>query len=374
MSDEFLKYSTAALHGDADVREWGDVAPPIHVTTITEYEEDPAKLFVAGTRPRDPSRPAPYSRIGHQNTERVEAVLEELLDGPSVLYSSGLSAFHGIISLLNPKRVFIGKGYHGIHGVAHILQRTGLQLLPLEEIDGKIEKGDVVHLETPVNPTGLALDIELYAKKAHDAGAKLIVDATFAPPPLLHPFQHGADYILHSASKYLSGHSDILAGVITTKDTEFKKQLVADRAFIGTILPPFEAWLLLRSLKTLPIRLRVQSENVNKIVQFLSENKSKLPKLAKIYHSNLQTEDFVKKQYPLGGSPTFAIEVSDEETAKALPNALKLFYHSTSLGSVHSLIEWRAITDPDVSTTLLRISVGIEGADDLINDLAKALK
>lgn len=371
----FSNLLTDALHGDADVRSPHDldVSPALHNTTITKYP--PAdQLYRAGTKPPGASSVFPYSRIGHGNATRVEAVLEKLLDGHSVVYSSGLSAFHAFLQLWNPPHIFIGDGYHGIHGVAHIAQRQGLKLLSLDQISQHAEKGDIVHLETPVNPTGLAFDIAHYAQLAHEKGAKLVVDATFAPPPLLHPFKHGADIILHSASKYLSGHSDVLAGVLVTKDAETAKRLRADRAFLGTILPPFETWLLLRSLKTYPLRLKQQVQNANKLVKFLDENKAKLPKLGKIYASQLQTEDFVKRQLPLGGSPTFAFEARDEQTAKEVPSKLKLFYHSTSLGSVHSLIEWRAVTDASVDPKLLRVSVGVERIEDLVADLEQALK
>lgn len=370
MSD-FTDLLTEAIHGDAAVREYGDVAPSIHVTTINEYPREPENLHAAGTVS---DGPAVYSRIGHHNSDRVEAVLGKILDGHSVAYSSGLGAFHALLLLKTPKRLFIGDGYHGIHGVAHIAERTGLEIYPFDKIEELAEKGDFVHLESPVNPTGLAFDLDSFAKRAHDKGAIFVVDATFAPPPLSRPFDHGADIILHSASKYLAGHSDVLAGVLVTKDEKEAKALRADRAFIGTIIPPLESWLLLRSLKTYPLRLKQQSENANAVIKFLGENEGKLSKLTKVYSSNLQNDKFLASQLPHGGSPTFSIEVTDEKTAKELPSKLKLFYHCTSLGSVHSLIEWRAITDKTVGPTLLRISIGIEDANDLIADLKQALE
>lgn len=371
MSD-FTNLLTDAVHGDAPIREYGDVAPSIHVTTINEYAREPENLHAAGTIE---NAPAVYSRIGHNNADRVESVLSKLLDGYSVAYSSGLGAFHALLLLKVPKRLFIGGGYHGIHGVAHIAQRTGLEIHGFDKIEELAEKGDFVHLESPVNPTGIAFDLDDFGKRAHAKGAYFIVDATFAPPPLSHPFKHGADFILHSASKFLAGHSDVLAGVLVTKDESEAKALKADRAFIGTIIPPLESWLLLRSLKTYPLRLKQQSENANLVIDFLGANIGKLSKLTKVYSSNLQADDkFVAAQLPHGGSPTFAIEVKDEQTAKELPSKLKLFYHSTSLGSVHSLIEWRAITDKTVGKNLLRISIGIEDANDLIADLKQALE
>lgn len=129
-------------------------------------------------------------------------------------YATGLAAFHAVMVLLNPQRVFIGDGYHGIHGVIDLVAKlSGVQKLGLDQID-QLGPGDIVHVETPVNPTGEARDIAHYSLKARAAGAFLTVDATFAPPPLQDPLRLGADVVLHSGTKYIGGHSDMMCGVL----------------------------------------------------------------------------------------------------------------------------------------------------------------
>lgn len=362
-----------AVHGDSRMRERGDVAPPIHVTTTRTHSKDPEHLHAHNSHDAPPDDDV-YSREGHPNCKRVEATLSELLGGHCVAYSSGLSAYNALLLLKTPKRLFIGDGYFGIQAVARISQRSGLEIHPLEKIEELAENGDFVHVESLVNPTAIAPNIRSFAKRAHDKGAILVVDATFAPPPLQAPFELGADIIIHSASKYLGGHSDVLAGVLVTKSEKEAYALLEDRASIGTIIPPLTSWLLLRSLKTYPLRIKQQSANVNAIVKFLSDNQSKLSKLTNVYHSNLQSDQFVASQLPHGGSPTFSIEVTDEQTAKEVPSNLKLFYHVTSLGDVHSTIEWRAAIDENAKRNLLRLSIGIEDTDELIADLKQALE
>jgi cystathionine gamma-synthase len=134
-----------------------------------------------------------------------------------------------------------------------------------------------------------------------------------------------------------------------------------------------ESWLLLRSLRTYKLRVLAQTESAEKIVKYLSDNRSQLSKLTKIYHASLQKDDFVKAQLPIGGPPTFSIEVVNEQVARELPSKLKYFHHATSLGGVESLVEWRAMSDPKVPETLLRLSIGLEDTEDLIRDLHVAL-
>lgn len=365
-----------AIHADDDHIS-GDVAPVIHLSTIYRYDNDPSKLKTAreieGTDFDE--IPFVYSRENQPNVARAEEVIGKITGGNAVLYSAGLSAFHAALTHLNPKKVFIGDGYHGCHGILSILERNyGTKVLTLADVESKVEAGDVVHVETPVNPYGLAIDLERYAKIAHAKGAKVICDATFAPPPILDPFALGADIVMHSASKYFGGHSDVLAGILVVKDQKTANALKDDRIFLGSICPTMESWLLLRSSRTFVSRVKQQFRSANEIVSYLSKNQEKLPKLKKIYHSSLQTEEFVKKQLPNGGPATFAIELDSGATARAFPSKLQYFTHSTSLGSVESLIEWRCMSDSGVADTLLRLSIGIEDTQDLIDDLVQALK
>ncbi|KAG7806163.1 hypothetical protein KL921_005140 [Ogataea angusta] len=367
--------STNLVHGDDNTfRRVPDVIQPINVTTTFSYNNDPDKLVKAKDikegviTTRDPV----YSRLSHPNSSKSEAVLEQLLDGHVVVYNSGLSAFFAALTYYHPKVLAIGNGYHGCHGIAKIFTRiSGLKQVRLDQYD-QLGPGDVLHLETPENPFGTAHDLSFYVAEAHKRGAHVICDATFAPPPLQTPFDFGVDLVMHSATKYFGGHSDLLAGCLATKDIKVKNQLVSDRTFLGTTIANLDSYLLLRSLRTYEMRILRQSSSAEKIVAHFATNKDKYPVLHKIYHSSLQKEDFIKQQLR-GHSPVFAIELTTPELAKRLPSRLKYFHHATSLGGVESMIEWRAMTDPGVQETLLRISIGVEHPDDLIADLDQAL-
>lgn len=368
-----IDIATAGIHADDKIAVKPDISAPIHVSTTFAYDNDPSKLVPAAEATFN-KHDMVYSRLSSTNVNRAEEVLGQIAGGNAVLYSSGLSAFHAMMIHLNPKNVFIGEGYHGCHAILDILKRNyGVKVHPLDADPAILQKGDVLHLETPVNPYGVHFDIEKYAKIAHSRGAILTVDATFAPPPLFDPFAYGADIIMYSATKYFGGHSDLLSGALLLRDDKATQSLLVDRESIGTIPGSLEAWLLLRSLRTFKLRILAQTDSATKIVKYLADNKSKLSKITKIHHASLQSEDFVKKQLPHGGPPVFSIEVTDSQTARELPSKLKYFHHATSLGGVESLIEWRAMSDETVSPQLLRVSVGLEDTDDLIEDLRAAL-
>jgi cystathionine gamma-synthase len=316
-----------------------------------------------------------YSREAHPNGLRLEQVFEQILGAPSVVYSSGLASFYGVITHFNPKQVAVGPCYHGVKKIIDIHTRNfGVKQLSYSEEDlDKLQPGDLVHIETPVNPQGTSKSIKYFADKAHAKGALLSVDSTFAPIPLQDPFKFGADIVMHSATKYFGGHSDLLAGVIAVKSKEIKRQLIDDRIHLGSNIGNLEAYLLLRSLRSYELRIKKQSDNVLKVVTFLQENRDKYKVLKEIYHSSLQKEPFVKEQLPNGYGTVFSIVVDTEKTARHLPYRLKFFHHATSLGGLESLIEWRALSDPHVEQTLLRVSIGGEDPNDLITDFDQAL-
>ncbi|CCH43770.1 Cystathionine gamma-lyase [Wickerhamomyces ciferrii] len=371
------RLSTQLIHADDYKNRVPDVVSPINVTTTFRFNEDPNKLVAVADLPKDydPEGDYIYSRETHPNCEKVEAIFDKILGGYSVVYSSGLGAFNGLITHFNPKQVAFGTCYHGVHAILDIQTRNhGLKQLSLSDEDlDKLQPGDLVHIETPVNPLGISYDLKYYAEKAHSKGALLSVDATFAPPPLQDPFKFGADIIMHSATKYFGGHSDLLAGVLVVKTKEIKRALFDDRINLGSIIGNLESYLLLRSLRSYDLRILKQSSNVLKVVTFLNENKHRFKSLTKIHHSSLQTEPYVKEQLPNGYGPVFAINLDNEITAKTFPSKLKYFQHATSLGGVESLVEWRALSDEHVEKTLLRFSIGTEDPQDLIEDLDQAL-
>lgn len=277
---------------------------------------------------------------------------------------------------------------------------SGLKKLPLDCALEDLQAGDVVHIETPLNPSGTASNLAAFAEKAHARGAFLTVDATFGPPPLQDPFLWGADVVMHSGTKYIGGHSDMLCGILTVNPIHSKKKwyekLKSERLVLGNVMGNMESWLGVRSVRTLEIRVKKQAENTTKLVRWLDaglhpekfvdekdvptseEAKVIQTILERIEHASLQEEDikdgWLVKQMPNGFGPVFSIVLKNEGLARVLPSKLDLFHHATSLGGVESLIEWRALTDPAVDTSLLRISVGIEGWEDLRDDLLRGFK
>ncbi|KAL4940705.1 hypothetical protein BDV06DRAFT_196159 [Aspergillus oleicola] len=381
--------STQALHADDYLNLVTDVAPPIHLSTTFRYPNDPEALVPS----EDPvaefnGKNYVYSREFAPNATRFEAVLSSLLGGYAVSYTTGLAALHAALVLLNPKRISVGEGgYHGSHEVIDVVSRlSGLKKVPLDCCPEKLREGDVILLETPVNPLGTAFNIKEYAEKAHARGVFLIVDSTFAPPPLQDPFAWGADIVMHSGSKYFGGHSDLLCGVLAVKKKDWWKRLVEDRLALGNVMGNMESWLGLRSLRTLDVRVKRASESCGKLVAWLQEaltsaesNSSTdghlVPTVLKeIHHSSLQTEPWVREQMPSGFGPVFSIILTNEQFAKVLPTKLALFQHATSLGGVESLIEWRALSDERVDRKLLRVSIGLENWEDLKNDLLQAFR
>ena len=404
--------STHGVHADDRINILTDVAPPIHTATTFRYPHDPSQLQPVPTEGEfvDLQTPLIYSRLASASTNRLETILaplmypdakEEELDGQSglanhvVSYTSGLSAFHALLVNLVPKVIAISGGYHGCHGVIDLHKKMhGVKTVDLHADDATwdaagLGKGDLVHLETPLNPTGEAFSIAKYAERAHARGAYLSVDATFAPPGLQDPFRWGADVVMHSGTKYIGGHSDMLCGILAVKKGEEglkrAKTLRAERIFLGAVLGSLEGWLGVRSLRTLDLRVQRQSSSADKLVRWLQESldgpewrQDEVVKrvVSKISHASLQTADYdwLKQQMPNGFGPVFSIYMKTPQLARTLPSKLRLFHHATSLGGVESLIEWRRMSDAEVDERLLRVSVGVESWEDLKGDLLGAFE
>lgn len=361
---------------------------------------------------RAPDLPAPadthiYSRLSSPNTSRLEALLSALLRAPTLTYASGLAAFHALLIHLSPRIVAIGAGYHGCHGVLAIYKRLShCRIVDLHDPSSwsgtdpetgrtwTLGKGDVVHLETPLNPTGEASDIAHHADLAHERGAFLTVDATFAPPPLQDPFVQGADYVMHSGTKYFGGHSDMLCGTLSLRRgvegwEERYWALYKDRLFLGATMGSLEGWLGVRSLRTLELRVVRQSKSATNIVGWLDglmkgedgagseEERGVVGKtVERVQHASLQKSDmgWLGKQMPGGFGPVFSVWMKSERMARRLPSRLELFHHATSLGGVESLIEWRRMSDATVDERVLRVSIGVEDVEDLKSDLMTAFR
>ncbi|KAL6811079.1 cystathionine beta-lyase [Trichoderma sp. SZMC 28013] len=393
-SDEYvpdiaaLSLASRAVHADARIDGHAAIAPGLHTSTTFRYPNDPERLKpiaeVDTTKPLDFHI---YSRHTSPNMARFEAILTSILGQQAITYGSGLASFHAMITHINPKRVAIGDGYHGCHGILKIFERlNGLKTLPLDCDLSELGPGDIIHVETPLNPTGEARNLKYYADRAHSVGAYLTVDATFAPPPLLDPFAWGADIVMHSGTKYIGGHSDMLCGVLAVnpKHETWVSDLLADRLLLGSVIGSLEGWLGMRSLRTLELRVNRQSATATALVSWLAsqakDDKTAAGKtIERIQHASLQPEaaqegSWLRQQMPNGYGPVFAVTLKNKELAKRLPGKLGLFQHATSLGGVESLVEWRAMTDRTVDQRLLRVSVGVESLEDLQADLQQGLE
>ncbi len=349
---DLLHPDTLAVHADGEVERTPDVAPPIHLTTT--FEADNAEGLV-------------YSRTQQPTRARLEAVLGALEGGHAVTYGSGQAAALGALAFFRPRRVAIERGgYHGTQAAIDSLRAGGVVKVPLET---PLERDDLVWLETPKNPTCTLQDVAAAAARARTAGAVVVVDSTFATPVLQRPLDLGADLVMHSASKFLSGHSDALGGVLVARDPAVAAGLREARTIAGTVPGALETWLVLRGVRTLGIRVRRQTESATRIAAWLEG------RVPRVWHPSLASHPShaLSLRQMRGPGPILSLELDSEAAARKLPGSLELFRDATSLGGVESLVEWRRKHDAEAPPTLLRVSVGLEDPEDLIADLARGL-
>ncbi|KAJ5682108.1 uncharacterized protein N7477_002048 [Penicillium maclennaniae] len=349
-----MHVSTRAIHADDFVSSHRAIAPGMHTAVNFRYARDPDNLVPEENKdasslkielPNAPYDSHVYSRYTAPNTNRLEVLLKNIMGGEVITYSTGLSSFHAMVVLLNPKKVFIGDGYHGCHGVLDIIHRlTGVQKLDLTDVD-QAGPGDMIHVETPLNPTGEARNLAYYRAKATEKGAYLTVDATFAPPPLQNPLDFGADIVMHSGTKYVGGHSDMLCGILVIRPDHVEegwlKTLHKDRQYIGSVMGSFEGWLGIRSVRTMQLRVARQAQTAERLAKWLHEQlqdpKSPVGKvLSHVKHASLQEDDlkdgWLRKQMPGGFGPVFSMWAKNPDHARRLPTRMFVFQHATSLG------------------------------------------
>ena len=369
-----MKPETLAIHEPA-IRRDGAVAPPIHLSTT--YEHGPAN---------EPINDYIYVRHNNPNVSDFEVRITALEGGAAgVAFSSGMAAAAAVLMSLpaGARAIFHHDLYFDVKTLAREdLPRRGVEFEFVDFSDSEASaaalsrNADLVWIETPSNPKIEIIDIAATAELASAAGAKLIVDNTFATPALQDPFVLGADYVLHSATKYLGGHSDVQGGVIVVRDDmELAEQLRHFRTVTGGALAPFNAWLISRGLQTLYCRISQHCHNAGKVAEMLERH----PAVSAVHYPWLERNaghDIAQRQMKAGGGMvSFELKGGREAALKAAFN-LKLFIVATSLGGVESLVEHRASLEGPESTTpdsLLRLSVGLEHADDLVADLAQAL-
>ncbi|GAA5862984.1 hypothetical protein JCM1840_002346 [Sporobolomyces johnsonii] len=390
--------ATIAVHADSAL-SGPEVAANISTSTTFRH---PSPEEVAAAEPGtydslwDPANPSRdiYSRYTQPTLTRAEKVLEGVIGAPTVVYPSGIAAFYAVLLHVRPDCVAIGTpegpGYHGCHASLEVYRKTrGEDQVTKISLNDEYPTGKKVlaWLETPLNPTGESYSIEAYAKKVHAVGGVLGVDSTFAPPPLQDPFKWGAQIVMHSGTKYFAGHSDALVGTVSVKDPKEWQSLWNNRTYTGTNIGSLDAWLLLRSLRTLNVRVLRQSKTATALAQWLvsltpdnhsgSDDDAPAGVVQKVWHTALQSDaqDFIGPDKQLTAGPAcFGMLLTKAIYAQYLPSRLSLFVSATSLGGVESLIEQRLVSDPGADPRLVRISVGLEDFEDLKADLIAGLK
>jgi cystathionine gamma-synthase len=334
----------------------------------------PPALDRATIHPYQDATPGPvyYQRFAHPVGLEAERVLGELDGGHALLFPSGSAATAALaLALLAPgATVAIADG--GYWGTVALIQnelaRWGLNVEAFDQT-GEPPNADLVWLEPCANPMMTFPDLDTAVAQAHAAGAMVVVDNTVLSPVLLRPLQYGADFVLHSASKILAGHHDALLGVVSCARAEDHERLASFRSASGIVAAPDPAWLLLRGMKTLPLRVKRQSSTALELARRLVSH----PAVLRVRYPGLGP-DPVAAQYVEAFGPLLSFDVADAQAAARVERSLVLIENATSLGGVASTLEARARWEPTrVPPGLLRLSVGLEDVEDLWGDLARAL-
>ncbi len=378
-----MKFRTRAIHvGNQRDPSTGAVVPPLHVaSTFVQPGSGEWGEF-------------DYSRSGNPTRKNVETTLASLESGCGALaFSSGMAAIHAVTMLFESHdHILAGSDiYGGTYRLLHkIINRAGIRVtlassLDLERFESEITpKTRLLWIETPGNPLLSITDIAACAELAHRHGLLLGVDNTFASPALTRPLELGADIVMHSATKYLGGHSDLIGGALIVRDADLLNELSFVQNSTGAILGPFESFLLARGLKTLELRVRAQSETALRLAQFLSDHAH----VQSVLYPGLPehpSHELAARQMDgaFGGMLSFELS-GDFAATKKLVESTKLFQLAVSLGAVESLIEQPAamshasydVADRaahGITDGLVRLSVGLEAFEDLRTDLEAVL-
>ena len=378
-----LSQGTIAVRGGINTDDqYGSVVPVITPSTCYRYQE------FATPREFD------YGRKANPSRRFVEETVAKLEGGAdAILTNCGMSAIHLVsVALLTPDDLVVAPHdcYGGSYRLFNSLSQRGYfkakfvdQSDPVALKEALSLRPKLVLIETPSNPLLRVVDIQEISQQAHDVGALVLVDNTFMTPILQKPIELGADIVTHSCTKFLNGHSDLLAGILVFKDQQLATDVLWWANNIGTLTSSFDSYLLLRGLRTLAARVTLQQANTQKVVEFLVNH----PKIAHVYHpslsSNLGHEIAKKQQKGFGSLLSFELAGEPEIMPKFL-KALNIITLAQSLGGVESLIchpatmthsgiSAQARKTAGISDQLLRISVGLEDIDDLLGDLEQAL-
>lgn len=376
-----MQFNTQLIHGgNSEDPATGAVSTPI-------YRSSTFHQHTLGGNPK-----WEYARTGNPTRASLEKLIAELEHGVAgFAFSSGSAAIHAAFSLFSQGDHFVvGSDVYGgtFRLINKVLKRFGFEftvvdMQDLDAVEKAIQDNTVaIYFETPTNPLLQIADIKAIADIAKKHGIKTIVDNTFATPYNQQPLTLGADIVVHSATKYLGGHSDVVAGLAVTSDKEIAEQLAFLQNSIGSTLGPDDSWLLQRGIKTLGARMRVHQENATAVVDFLEND----PRIAKIYYPGLPDfpgHDIAAKQMRNFGA-MISFELQEGLDAKKFVESLQLIDLAESLGGIESLIEVPAVMTHGsipreirlkngIKDELIRLSVGIEDPQDIIDDLKQAL-
>jgi cystathionine beta-lyase len=378
-----MKLETKVVHISKPDELTGAISTPIYQTS-SYVQEAP-----------DVNKGYAYSRTANPTRKVVEQAITELEGGVAgFAFSSGLAATDCVLKLLSQgdEVVAINDVYGGTYRIlSTVYNRFGItsQFIDTTDIQNVANavssKTRFIWLETPSNPTLKVSDIGEIAKIAKSVGALLIVDNTFLSPALQRPIELGADIVVHSGTKYLSGHGDVLSGFLVVNDLDLAEELKYIQNTSGGVLSPYDSWLTLRGIQTLSLRLEKHSENAQKIAEYLADH----PKTDKVYYPGLKTHKnhdiAARQQSAFGGMVSFSLKEDTLDAATRFLTQTKVFLLAENLGDVRSLVSHPATMthkstpekiklETGIQDSLIRLSVGIENVDDLIEDLEQALR
>jgi cystathionine gamma-synthase len=327
--------------------------------------------------------PVAYARTSNPTWEALEEVVGTLEGGRALAFSSGMGAVSAVLDLV-PTGGTVVVSSHSYSGVAARLRdleaegRVRVRLVAVQDaasVAASCAGADLLWIETPTNPAMEVCDLAAVAAAARELGVRTVCDNTFAGPILQRPIEHGVDVVVHSATKSLAGHSDVLLGIVVTTDDGYHQRLLRARTLMGSIPGPFEAYLALRGIRTLALRVKQSQASALELATRLSTH----PAVTSVRYPGLPGDpghEIARRQMDgFGGIVAFET-VGDAAAAEAFCDRTELITHATSLGGVETLMERRRRWPeerPDIGETLIRLSVGIEDVEDLWADLSRAL-
>ncbi|MCY8938537.1 cystathionine beta-lyase [Peribacillus frigoritolerans] len=381
MTDHDFSFETKLLHNQHkfDPATGGVSVPIQHASTFHQSNIDQFGKY-------------DYSRSGNPTREALEDIIAELEEGThGFAFSSGMAAISTAFLLLSAgDHIVISEDVYGgtFRMVTSVLNRfniehTFVDMTDLESVKAAVQPNTrAIYIETPSNPLLKVTDIQAVCDIAKKAGALSFVDNTFLTPALQKPLNLGADVVLHSATKFLSGHSDVVAGLAVVKDPELAARLGSLQNSFGAVLGVQDAWLVMRGLKTLSVRMEHSQKGAEKIAAYLKEQ----PLVKKVYYPGLadHPQHAIQKGQSLGAGAVLSFELESEEIFRSFVNTVELPVFAVSLGAVESILSYpakmsHAAMPADerekrgITNSLLRLSVGLENADDLIKDFEAAL-